>query len=179
MFENATIYDKAAVRSMTQAFIRKFQRKRYLLRKYFYIGVGLLGTLCGLLLLLVFDTLDLGEKLICFFSLAVCVPALLKGLFLRRIMAWSTGWSLRKSGGPLERRFVFSEESFRAAQSGMETAYQYEMVKGIYETGEHFVLQLNAQTGVILDKAGFSRGTPEGFRDFMERKLGKPAERVR
>ena len=178
MFENTTIYDKAAVWSMTRAFTRKFQRKRYLLRKCFYIGAGLLGTLCGLLLLFVFGALDFGEKLICFFSLAVCVPALVKGLFLRRLTAWSAGRSLRKSGDPLERRFVFSEEDFRASQSGMETVYQYETVRDAYETGGHFVLRLDARTGIIVDKAGFTTGTAGGFRDFLGRKLGKPVEYV-
>lgn len=179
MFENTTLYDKAAVWAMTRVFTRRFQRKSYLLRKCFYLGAGLLGTVGGLILLPAFGALDHGERLICVMALAVCVPALLKGLFLRRFIAWSTGRVLRKAVSPRERRFVFSEESFLCVEPGIETAYQYETVQGACETEKYFILRLNRQTCVILDKAGFTRGTAGGFRSFLERKLEKPVESVK
>lgn len=179
MFENMTGYDKKAVRAMTRVFTRKVRRKRYLLRKCFLAGMGLLGTLCGLLLLILFRELDFGERVICIAVLAVCMPAFLKGLFLRRFMAWSTIRALRRAGGSPERRFVFSEESFRGVQSGMETVYQYEIVRGVYETETYFVLQLDAQLCMMIDKDGFSQGTPDGFRTFLAEKTGRAAEFVR
>jgi len=176
MFENNTTYDKAAIQAMTWVFTQKVQRKRYLLRKGFYLGAGLLGTLCGLLLLLAFDTLDFGKRLICVMVLAVCVPALLRGLFLRRLTARRSLRALRQAAGGEERRFAFSEESFLGAQSGMETSYQYETLQDAYETEGYFILRFDKLTCVILDKAGFTVGTAGEFQRFIERKLGKPVE---
>lgn len=179
MFENVTEYDKRAVWAMTRVFTRRVWRKRYLLRKCFLVGMGLLGTLCGLLLLILFRGLDLGERAICITVLAVCIPAFLKGLFLRRFMAWSTVRTLRRAGGSPERRFIFSGEAFRGVQSGMETAYQYEIVREVYETETYFVLHLDAQLCMMIDKGGFSQGTPDGFRALLAEKTGRAAEFVR
>jgi len=181
VFENNTTYDKAAVQAMTWVFTQKVRRKRYLLRKGLYLGTGLLGTVCGLLLLFIFDTLDFGERLICIMALVVCVPATLRGLFLRRLTARRSLRALRQTAVGQERRFVFSEESFLGAQSGMETSYQYETLQDAslqdaYETEGYFVLRFDKLTCVILDKAGFTAGTAGGFQRFIERKLGKPVD---
>ena len=178
MFENDTKYDGAAVWAMTCVFTGKVQRKRFLLRKCFFMGAGLLGTVSGLLLLMVFFRLELTERVLCAAALAVCVPALLKGIFLRRFTAWSCRRAMRRSGESLERHFTFSEESYLAAQSGMETVCQYDTLRDAYETESHFVLQLDERACFVLDKDGFLQGTPEGFRAFLERKLEKPVKQA-
>lgn len=174
MFENFMQYDRDAVWAMTLVFTKEIQKKSYLGRKCFYMGAGLWGTVCGLLLLAVFSRLETAERALCIAALVVCVPSLLKGLFLRRFMAWSSRRVLRRSGEALERHFTFSEESCLCNRPGMETVYQYETVRNVYETETHFMLQLDKRSGIIVDKNGFSHGTPEGFRDFLERKLKKP-----
>jgi len=174
MFENHTAYDKAAIQAMTWVFSKKVQRKQYLLRKCYHLGFGIFGTLCGLLLLLIFDSLDFGERLIAVMALVVCGFALIKGLFLRRFMAWSTLRGLRQATSDGERRFVFSEDSFLGIQSGMETAYQYGTVQDVYETEGYFLLRFDKLTSSIIDKEGFTVGTAEGFRRFIEEKTGKP-----
>ncbi len=174
MFENHTAYDKAAIQAMTGVCTRKVRRRQYLLRKGWHLGFGILGTLCGLTLLLIFESLDFGERLIAVMALVVCGFALVKGLFLRRIMAWSSLRALRQAAGDQERRFVFSEESFRGIQSGMETAYRYETIQDAYETEGYFALRFDKLTCILLDKTGFTVGTAEEFRRFIEGKIGKP-----
>ncbi len=174
MFENHTKYDKAAIQAMTWVFSTKVQRKRYLLRKGWHLGFGIIGTLCSLLLLMIFDTLDFGERLFAVMALVVCGFALVKGLFLQRIMARSTLRALRQAAGDGERRFVFPEDSFLGVQSGMETAYQYETIQDVYETEGYFLLRFDKLTSSIIDKKGFTVGTAEGFRRFIEEKTGKP-----
>ncbi len=177
MFENNTAYDKPAIQAMTWVFSRKVRRKQYLLRKCFLLGGGSVSLLGGLLLLSVFGALDDGERVICVVGLVIGVPALLKGIFLRRFQAWSSLRALRQTTGTSElRRFVFSEDSFQSTQAGMETTWQYEKVREAYETEGYFVLRLDKLTCILLDKAGFTRGTAWGFRAFLERRLGKPVE---
>lgn len=174
MFENHTTYGKAAVQAMTWVFSKKVRRKQYLLRRCYHLGFGIIGTLCGLILLVIFDSLDFGERLIAVMALVICGFALIKGLFLRRIMARSSLRALRQATGDQERRFVFSEESFLGFQSGTETTWQYGAVQDAYETEGYFVLRFDKLTCIILDKEGFAQGTAEGFRRFIERKIGKP-----
>lgn len=174
MFENRTTYDKAAVQAMTWVFSKKVRRKQYLLRKCYHLGFGIIGTLCGLLLLLIFDTLDFGERLVAVMALVICGFALIKGLFLQRFMAWSSLRGLRQATSDGERRFVFSEESFLGTQSGTETTWQYGTVQDAYETEGYFLLRFDKLTSIILDKEGFTQGTAEGFRRFFEERTGKP-----
>jgi len=122
----------------------------------------------------IFDSLDFGERLIAVMALVICGFALIKGLFLRRIMAWSSLRGLRQAAGDGERRFVFSEDSFLGTQSGTETTWQYGTVQDVYETEGYFVLRFDKLTSIILSKEGFTAGTAEGFRRFIEEKTGKP-----
>lgn len=174
MFENRTAYDKAAVQAMTWVFTAKVRRKQYLLRRCYHLGFGIIGTLCGLTLLVIFDSPDFGERLIAVMALVICGFALIKGLFLRRIMARSSLRALRQAAGDQERRFLFSEDSFLGTQSGTETTWQYETVQDAYETEGYFLLRFDKLTCIILDKEGFAQGTAEGFRRFIEGKIGKP-----
>lgn len=179
MFENHTAYDKSAVEAMTWVFTRKIRRKQYLLRRCFLLCVGSVGALSGLTLLLMFGTLDYGDRVICVIGLAIGGLALAEGIFLRRFMTWRSLRALRQSKDASERRrFVFSEGSFQGTQSGMETTWQYETIQEAYETEGYFVLRFDKLTCILLDKSGFTQGTAWGFRAFLERKLGKPVEQV-
>lgn len=174
VFENHTNYDKSAIQAMTWVFSTKVRRKQYLLRKGWHLGFGILGTLCGLTLLLIFESLDFGERLVAVMALVVCGFALIKGLFLQRIMAWSTLRALHQATGDGERRFVFSEDSFLGIQSGTETVWRYETIQDVYETEGYFLLRFDKLTSSIIDKEGFTQGTAEGFRRFIQGKTGKP-----
>ena len=177
-YENTTRYDKNAVWALTLAFSRRVQRKRFLLRRLFLLMVGTIALAGGLVLLMVFSALDTGSRIICAAGLILGAAALSEGLFLRRVMAWSTRRSLRKQGDSMERRFVFSSESFQAYQPGAETKFSYEAVKGFYETEGYFVLQMDTGHGVVVDKTGFTQGTADGFRQFLAERTGLSAERL-
>ncbi len=175
-YENTTRYDKNAVWALTLVFSRTVQRKRFLLRRLFLLVVGGIALTGGLVLLMVFSALDTGSRVICAAGLIVGVAALGEGVFLRRIMAWSTRRSLWKQGDSMERRFIFSAEGFQGSQPGMETRFAYETVKGVWETEGYFVLQMDTGHGMVVDKTGFTQGTADGFRQFLAERTGKPAE---
>lgn len=175
-YENTTRYDKNAVWALTLAFSSRVQRKRFLLRRLFLLMVGTIALAGGLVLLMVFSALDTGSRVICAAGLIVGAFALGEGLFLRRIMAWSTRRSLRKQGDSMERRFVFSSEAFQGSQPGMETRFSYETVKGVWETEDYFVLQMDTGHGMVVDKTGFTQGTADGFRQFLAERTGLSAE---
>ena len=178
IYENTTRYDKNAVWALTLAFSRKVQRRRFLLRRLFLLVVGSIALTGGLVLLMVFSALDAGSRVICAAGLILGMFALGEGLFLRRVMAWSTLRSLRRQGDVMERRFTFSPEGFRSAQPGMETAFDYETVKGFYEAGDYFVLQMDTGHGMVVRKSGFTQGTADGFWQFLSEKTGMTAEQL-
>lgn len=175
-YENTTRYDQEAIWALTLVFSRTVQKKRFLLRRLFLLMVGSIGLAGGLVLLMVFSALDTGSRVICAAGLIVGAFALGEGLFLRRIMAWSTRRSLRKQGDSMERRFVFSGEAFQGSQPGMETRFSYETVKGVWETEGYFVLQMDTGHGMVVDKTGFTQGTADGFRQFLAERTGLSAE---
>lgn len=175
-YENTTRYDKSAVWALTLVFSRTVQRKRFLLRRLFLLVVGGIALTGGLVLLMVFSALDTGSRVICATGLIVGAAALGEGLFLRRVMAWSTRRSLRRQGDAMERQFTFSPECFRCAQTGMETVFEYQTVKGVWETEDYFVLHMDTGHGMVVRKSGFTQGTADGFRRFLSEKTGLTAE---
>lgn len=76
----------------------------------------------------------------------------------------------------MERQFTFSPECFRCAQTGMETVFEYQTVKGVWETEDYFVLHMDTDHGMVVRKSGFTQGTADGFRRFLSEKTGLTAE---
>ena len=83
---------------------------------------------------------------------------------------------MRERKEPLVRRWTFQEDFYWSSEEGGRQ-YGYETLKAVYEANGLFVLK-TADSWGALNPSGFTQGTPEDFRDFLERKLGWPVERI-
>lgn len=59
-----------------------------------------------------------------------------------------------------------------------ESCWLYSQIKVIAEDKNYFALLLDKTHGQIYDKKGFSWGTPEEFRTFIQRKTGLKMQKV-
>ena len=64
------------------------------------------------------------------------------------------------------------------AQSG-ESWWPYKLIKAVGESEEYFVFVLDKTHGQIYAKEGFSWGTPEEFRELVQRRTGLKIQRVK
>ena len=90
------------------------------------------------------------------------------------------GWiSMRRLfPGTAHSTTVFSEEDYVVTTETIETKYNYENIAHLYERGDYFFFFLGGRYGQIFDKRCFQTGTPEEFRNFIERKTGLTFETV-
>ena len=54
----------------------------------------------------------------------------------------------------------------------------YSSIAAAWEDGGRFYLFFRDRPPLVLPERGLDGGTPEAFRDFLERKMGAPVERV-
>ena len=171
MFEVTTQYDKKALLAMNRTANKTFRRGKYLFQKIFHIVLGLWCLLGGGLLLLIFDQLDTGERVIAIAGLVIGVLSLFRGVFYNRLSARASRkmmvegtdrWTIRFDGEGLTGE----------SGDGVGSAYPYAKVRGIYEAGEYFLLQIDKLHCVIVDKNGFTQGTNEDFRRFISERTG-------
>lgn len=183
MFENTTVYDKSAAKALAFVWSRKEPRLLNLLQSRRHT---ILGGMCmaGGLILLGFAWSGSDGRVFIVLYLLVGVIALTMGglLFFRRPMArWWFEWGilrgLRKGREPLERRRTFHEDFYWSSAEGGRQ-YGYETLKTVYEVNGFFIWEMTDGWGA-LNQSGFTQGTPEDFRDFLERKLRRPVERIK
>lgn len=60
-----------------------------------------------------------------------------------------------------------------------ESWWPYREIQAICETEDYFALLLSRNHGQIYDKKGFSWGTPDEFREFIQKKTGLKVQKVR
>lgn len=75
--------------------------------------------------------------------------------------------------------------SCRLTEDGVQTfggrsnsSWTYDSLESLWEDGERFYLLTSKNAVFILRKNAFVRGAPEDFGEFMEKQMGKPAERI-
>lgn len=171
MFEVTTKYDKKAMLAMNRIANRTFRRGKYLFHKIFQIVLGLWCLLGGGLLLLIFGKLDTGERVIAVAGPVIGVLALFKGLFYNHLSARASRKMMVE--GADWWTIQFGEEGLAGESGdGVQSAYPYSKIRGIYETGEYVLLQIDKLHCIIVDKDGFSQGTCEEFRRFITGKTG-------
>lgn len=73
----------------------------------------------------------------------------------------------------------FGEESFEVESPGIVTEYMYDGIGWIKETSEFFVIFWNSTLMIPVEKKSFSKGRPEQFKAFLEKKCQKTVEIVR
>lgn len=176
IFENTTEYDKAAIYALAGVQVKATRRLQ--IRRWVLLVAGVWLCLCGALLLLRLRWLDFSGHIVTGMTLVLGPFGLLQGLYFRRLMAWKTGRQILKGdSGP--RRFLFSAEAFQAEQAGIRSIYRYEILQSAYEVPGYFILTLDNVHSMILSMGGFTQGTADGFRSFLEEKLGEPVQYLR
>lgn len=74
---------------------------------------------------------------------------------------------------------TFKDDHYIHRTKGAETWWNYRQIKAIGESGEYFAFVLDKNHGQIYRKDGFVWGTPEEFRDFIQKKTGLRIQKVR
>lgn len=171
MFEVTTEYNTDALLTMIRTANKTFRKRRYLLRKGFLIVLGLWCIIAGVLLLPIFRQLSAGERFIAVAAPVVGALSLAEGLFLnalnvrasrKTMIEGSNRWTLR-----------FGEDGVSGENGdGLQNAYPYTKIQAIFETNQYFLLQIDKLHCIILDKNGFTQGTCEDFRRFIQEKTG-------
>ena len=177
-FENTTEYGKESMGALILVMSKTRQRRKYLFRRIFLTVLGLMGVVCGLMLLMVFDQLTGGEKVITVGSALIGILALVESIFLRRLSVWRSTKLLKK--GVATRLFHFEEETLETEHPDVEISrYPYSAFAAIYETDGYFVLLLDDIYGMTVAKNGFTSGDPDEFRAFITEKTGKPMQYIK
>lgn len=70
----------------------------------------------------------------------------------------------------------FGEDSFEVESPGIVTEYRYEGIGWIKETSEFYMIFWNSTMVIPVEKKNFSKGRPEQFKAFLEKKCGKTVE---
>ena len=84
----------------------------------------------------------------------------------------------RLPGG--ERVFRFTPEGIQAEHPGAgQTRYRYSQVTEAFDSGGCFVLLLKDGGSLMVARDGFTTGTAEDFRAFLEEKVKRPVRQVR
>lgn len=71
-----------------------------------------------------------------------------------------------------EKSFTFSfyHKYFKVYSKGVYSIVYYKNLYKIFETDTFFYLYLDSRHSLILDKSGFTKGTPTEFKDFIKKK---------
>jgi len=172
LFENVTQYDFPALLALARVAGKTIRRKPFLIRRIFLMTVGTVSFLSALFLLLIFDQLDLQNRIIAVAALVVGLLALAEGIFFPWFVARSSSRLLAK--GQREHHFRFTEGELQAETPGVQrSTYPATAFLAAYETEGYYVLMLDQRQGLVLDKRGFTSGSGENFGEFLERWLQK------
>ena len=93
------------------------------------------------------------------------------GICYTRFAAWQAGRG-RKGEAP-EITYTFVDEGFALTDGKASEKHGYNQIYALCESGAYFFLFMDARTGFILDKQGFTQGTAEAFRAFLAGRTDK------
>ncbi|MCI8398247.1 MAG: YcxB family protein [Oscillibacter sp.] len=175
VFENTTLYDKEALYALADVQIKTSRRTR--IRRWVLLIAGGWCCIAGILLLWRLRRLDFSGHIVTGMTLVLGPMGVLQGLFYRSMIAARIRRQLQGDDGP--RRCFFTEDAFQAEKAGVRSVYSYDLVQNAYELPGYFVLALDKIHCVILSMAGFTQGTPDDFRAFIEQRLHGPVRYLR
>ena len=167
-----TTYDQKTLCAMARA-LRKTVRKKHSRRSHI---IGWCIVVLGLLLSFLpgEDGFAVtGKSVLTWIVVAVIIVTL---IWEDRINGYFAG--KRALPGMKVTTAAFDEEGYTTVNAAGETRWKYENIQTVAESAEYFVFVLNANHGQAYQKQCMIGGTVEGFRTFLEEKLGKPVEQI-
>lgn len=172
-FENTTVYNKSALMTINFIVSRTSQKLKFIFHKVFFISIGIFLLVASMLLTLVFNILDLTERIICISGYILGVLSLLQGIFLIRIGAWNSKRMMVKGSG--KNIFNFTDEYVEVETPNVnKSIYNYDAFVEIYETEKYFVFMLDKKYSLIVDKNGFDINVDiEDFKSKISEKTNK------
>ena len=78
-----------------------------------------------------------------------------------------------------EVNVTFKDDHYVHRTKGAETWWNYRQIKAIGEDKDYFALVLDKNHGQIYAKEGFEWGTPDEFREFIQRRTGLRIRKVK
>lgn len=167
-----TIYDKKALCAMAEALRKTVQKKnssRNRLTGWAIAVIGLAMTLIpgenGIVVT--------GKTVLMWVVMAAVIVTM---FFEDRINGYFAG--KQALPGTEVTTTVFGEEGYTIANGAGETSLKYENIQMVVEMEEFFVFILDANHGQAYQKETITGGTVDELRTFLEKKLGKPVEKI-
>lgn len=106
--------------------------------------------------------------------ITVCGACLLLSLWRTPFGAGASWKNYPEKGERLT--YCLTEGGVTCLSAGSRLEVDYSRIQCVLEDRERFYLFVDRQAAHMLRKDGFTRGTPEAFREFIARKTGRPAE---
>ena len=162
VFENTTVYGAETVNALSELVGRIVRKQTHFLRKTAMIAAAILCCGVGIICLAASTQQMLG---ICLILIGVLAGA--KGILFKKLKVWG--------GAPAAdgevRSFAFLEEGIQMTRSnGIQKGCLYSDIMLHSKTEESFLLMQNFQTGFLLRKDGFTKGSIDDFRAFLVKK---------
>ena len=163
-------YNGKSMAVMAKA-LRKTVRKKKSQRSHIFgwtvVGLGIL--MC------MFDLSENGEISFRIVITGIAVLVILLTLLMEDKI---NGYVARKRILPGTERAetVFSEDGFCTTTQVGKTQWKYDKIQSAAESKEYFVFVFSTSHGQIYEKKHIQGGTLQEFRDFLEKKIGKPVQ---
>ena len=109
--------------------------------------------------------------------LTVCGGYLLLSLRRTPLGAGAAWRSYPEKGRLLTYRVT--DDGITCQSAGSLLNFEYALVQCVLEDQERFYLFVDQRAAHMLRKDGFTQGTAEDFRAFIEKKTGKPVEYIK
>ena len=160
LFRNATVYTEDAAKNFVRCHILKKQLLSFIL-------FGILGIV--FFIMGIFLDVDFFNRV-----LLLAVPVL--------VILWETllPGKLRKAHIAVFRKaknktneYLFREEDFRVFGIQSSAVYPYFQITGMTESKKYFFLYFGDDMAYYVDKSGFTQGSAEDFRQFIQKRIEK------
>lgn len=172
-FKCETVYNAKAMAVMAKA-MRKTVRRKHSRRSHVFGWIVLaLGLLLSIVNFLDGDPIGF-SAVITWAAMAVILGAL---LFEDRINGW-VAWK-RLLPGTERAAAIFRPDDFDTETDVGKSRWKYDKIQLVAETDGYFVFIFSPSHAQIYDKAHLSGGTPDEFREFIEKVTGTPVQYVK
>ena len=162
-FENCTVYDKQALLTLNRLEARGPQKWGILAQRVLVALVGIAVFPYGM------ARMQRGQN--GGIPLVVGVLCLALAVFHTRVNTWVAKRGMTR--GEETNDFLFDETFFFEQNRVGKMSHRYVEICALYRYQGYFFLVTDKKHSIILKESGFTEGTSEEFRAFIEEKTGK------